>query len=60
MLKHHPKLKKLCTNKYGRTDGRKMKSKAFLEEFLKVIRSSEVDEQIIKSHLEHPEYFKRH
>ena len=38
MLKHYPKLKKLSINpKTEKVDMRKLKSKAFLDEFMKVI-----------------------
>lgn len=46
MLKHYPKLRKLSTNpKTGKVDMRKLKSKAFLKEFMKVIVNAPFEDE---------------
>ena len=39
MLKHYPKLKKLCM-KNGKVDMRKMRSKAFMKEMCRIVEKS--------------------
>ena len=39
MLKHYPKLKKLCTRN-GKVDMRKMRSKAFMKEMCRIVEKS--------------------